>query len=146
MGWILTHTISLRDTLSFKLSNLQVRHYTRWASFEYETAPLHSGLGCVCVHACSSADAIWTCCEGKRRVNVFDFGFRATIQAIAAYLDAFQKIADAATNTRGASLAPGTLVSSHVYEGIPAPSVRNDALPLFWAQLPYSPISHDSLF
>lgn len=27
--------------------------------------------------------------------------FRATIQAIAAYLDAFQKIADAATNSRG---------------------------------------------
>lgn len=26
---------------------------------------------------------------------------RATIQAISAYLDAFQKIADAATNTRG---------------------------------------------
>lgn len=29
------------------------------------------------------------------------FTFRATIQAISAYLDAFQKIADAATNSRG---------------------------------------------
>ncbi|KAK7863008.1 hypothetical protein R5R35_014560 [Gryllus longicercus] len=29
---------------------------------------------------------------------------RATIQAIAAYLDAFQKIADAATSTRGKNL------------------------------------------
>lgn len=29
------------------------------------------------------------------------FCYRATIQAIAVYLDAFQKIADAATNTRG---------------------------------------------
>ena len=32
---------------------------------------------------------------------VFVYFFRAAIQAIAAYLDAFQKIADAATNSRG---------------------------------------------
>lgn len=34
----------------------------------------------------------------------FFFLFSATIQAISAYLDAFQKIADAATNSRGKSL------------------------------------------
>ncbi|XP_067003167.1 protein MTSS 2 isoform X4 [Anabrus simplex] len=36
---------------------------------------------------------------------------RATIQAIAAYLDAFQKIADAATNTRGATKEIGTALT-----------------------------------
>ncbi|KAJ6643227.1 Protein MTSS 1 [Pseudolycoriella hygida] len=36
---------------------------------------------------------------------------RATIQAIAAYLDAFQKIADAATNSRGATKEIGTALT-----------------------------------
>ncbi|XP_049814786.1 uncharacterized protein LOC126262296 isoform X2 [Schistocerca nitens] len=36
---------------------------------------------------------------------------KATIQAIAAYLDAFQKIADAATNTRGATKEIGTALT-----------------------------------
>ncbi|XP_065213751.1 protein MTSS 2 isoform X2 [Planococcus citri] len=36
---------------------------------------------------------------------------RATIQAIAAFLDAFQKIADAATNTRGATKEIGTALT-----------------------------------
>lgn len=34
-------------------------------------------------------------------VSFLFFLFSATIQAISAYLDAFQKIADAATNSRG---------------------------------------------
>lgn len=39
------------------------------------------------------------------------FKSRATIQAISVYLDAFQKIADAATNSRGASKEIGTALT-----------------------------------
>uniref|UniRef100_A0A1A9W9K9 IMD domain-containing protein n=1 Tax=Glossina brevipalpis TaxID=37001 RepID=A0A1A9W9K9_9MUSC len=41
----------------------------------------------------------------------FSYICRAAIQAIAAYLDAFQKIADAATNSRGASKEIGTALT-----------------------------------
>ncbi|XP_031636958.1 DEP domain-containing protein DDB_G0279099 isoform X3 [Contarinia nasturtii] len=45
------------------------------------------------------------------KANKLHVCLRATIQAISAYLDAFQKIADAATNSRGASKEIGTALT-----------------------------------
>ena len=43
----------------------------------------------------------FVCFSLTHPIFLFHFNFRAAIQALAAYLDAFQKIADAATNSRG---------------------------------------------